>query len=184
MCARSLVNYMLSWPSLGPLGRRREAHRRASDPHVEAPEAPGRVRGGPQTPANSMWKRHRPTRLVIRASSTHFTQASAAKMGCARDPSQITCFRGSSRGPWVADIRLTGVLRAPMWRPQTLQGGFEEGHKPSRIACGSVIGPPKSSSELPPHTSRKQVPRKWDVRAIPRKLHALVALPAASGTST
>ena len=40
-----------------------------------------------QTLANSVWKRHRPTEIVIRASSTEFTQASAAKMGCARDPS-------------------------------------------------------------------------------------------------
>jgi hypothetical protein len=54
MCARSLVNYMLSWPSPGPLGRPHEAHRRASDPRVEAPETPGRVRGGPHTLANSL----------------------------------------------------------------------------------------------------------------------------------
>ena len=84
MCARSLVNYMLSWPSPGLLGRRHDAHRRASDPYVEAPGAAGSVRGRPQTLANSMSKHHRPTRIVIRAFSTHFTKASAAKMGCAR----------------------------------------------------------------------------------------------------
>jgi hypothetical protein len=65
-----------------------------------------------QTLANSAWKRHRPTKIVIRASSTHFTQASAAKMGCARDPSQITCSRdsrGPPRGLWDVDMRLTGA---------------------------------------------------------------------------
>ncbi len=82
----------------GLLGRRHEAHRRASDPYVETPDAPGRIRGGPKT---------------------------------------------------------------------------------SQIAYGSVLGPPKSLSELPLHTSRKQVLRKWDVRAIPSKLQALVALPKA-----
>ena len=85
MCARTLVNYMLSWPSPGPRGRRHEAHRRASDPYVEAREVPGRVRGGSQTLANSMWKRHRPTKIVIRASSTHIHPSTCREKGmCAR----------------------------------------------------------------------------------------------------
>jgi hypothetical protein len=49
MCARSTANYMLSWPSPGPMGRRHEAHRRASHSYVEGPEAPGRIRGGPSS---------------------------------------------------------------------------------------------------------------------------------------
>ena len=118
-----------------------------------------------------MWKRDRATRIVIRASCTHFTQASAAKMGCEPDPLQITCSRGPRRGFWDVDMRLTGALQTPMWRPQTLQGRFGEGHKPSQIACGSVIGPPESSSELSVHTPRKQVPRKWDVSPIPAWWH-------------
>jgi hypothetical protein len=107
-------------------------------------------------------------------------------MGCARDPSQITCSRGPPRGLWDVDIRLTRAPLTPMWKPQRLQlqGGFGEGNKPSQIAYGSVLGPRKSPSELPLHTSRKQVLRKWGVRVIPRKLHALVALPGASGTPT
>ena len=55
------------------------------------------------------------------------------------------------------------------------------GHKPSQIESGSAVGPPKSSFEFPLHTLRKQLPRKSDVRAIHRKLYALVALPRASG---
>ena len=63
------------------------------------------------------------------------------------------------------------------WPPCGRTGSPFGGYKPSRIACGSVIGTAISSSELSPHTSRKQFPRRRDVRAIPRKLHTLVALP-------
>jgi hypothetical protein len=56
--------------------------------------------------------------------------------------------------------------------------------QPWRIACGNVIGPPKSSSELPLQTSRKQVQPKWLMRVILCKLNALVAPPWAAGTST
>ena len=67
-------------------------------------------------------------------------------------------YRGPPRGLWDVDIWLTGALLRLLCTPQRPQGGFGEGHKPSQIACGGVIGPPKSSSELPLHTSRKQVP--------------------------
>jgi hypothetical protein len=71
-----------------------------------------------------------------------------------------------------------------MWRPRKLHGAFMEVPKPSRIACESVVGPPSSSSELSHATLRQQVLRKSEARAIHRKLHAPVALPDASGTST
>ena len=52
---------------------------------------------------------------------------------------------------------------------QKSRSGALGGHKPSQIACGGVIGPPKFSSEPPLHTSRKQVPSKWDEYAIFRE---------------
>ena len=42
-CARSLVNYMFSWPSPKLLGLPHAAHRRASEPHEHAPEVSGRA---------------------------------------------------------------------------------------------------------------------------------------------
>ncbi len=104
--------------------------------------------------------------------------------------------RGSEKGPFgleagnmpttwglsAAKKRLTGALLSPMCTPHRPQGRLGEGPEPSQIACGGVIEPPKSSTELPLHISRKQMPSKREKRAIPRKLHVLVALPAASGT--
>ncbi len=40
---------------------------------------------GLQTLANSVWRRHRATKVVIRTTSIHFTEASAVKMECAHD---------------------------------------------------------------------------------------------------
>jgi hypothetical protein len=66
----------------------------------------------------------------------------------------FSAVRDPPRGFWDVDMRLTGALLTLMWRPRTVQGGLGEGHKPSQIACGSVIGPPISSSELPLDISR------------------------------
>ena len=57
-----------------------------------------------------------------------------------------------------------------MWRPRKLHGAFMEGPKPSRIACGSVIGPPSSRSELSHAICRQHVPRKRELCAIHREL--------------
>jgi hypothetical protein len=128
--------------------------------------APGRIRGRPQNLANSVWKRPRSTEIVMPASSTQFTQASAAKMRCPRDPSQITCSRGPPRGFWDVEMRFTSALRTPMWRPQTLQGGFGEGHRPSQIVCVEASSVHQNRHPSFFHTSRQQVPRKCDVHAL------------------
>ena len=51
------------------------------------------------------------TKIVIRASSTHFTGASAVKIRCAHDLSSIICFRGPPRGFWGV---LIGLRSAPV----------------------------------------------------------------------
>ena len=71
MCARSIVIYMLSWPSQAPLGRRHEAHRRSTDAYVKALEAPRSDQGGLQNLANNALKRCWAIDVVIRASSAH-----------------------------------------------------------------------------------------------------------------
>ena len=43
----------------------------------------------------------------------------------------------------------SGALLTPTCTPQRPQGGIGKGHTASQIACGRVVGPPKSSSELP-----------------------------------
>jgi hypothetical protein len=78
-----------------------------------------------------MWKPRRPTKIVIRASSTHFTQASAAKVDCAR-PLAKYMLLWSPLGLWDVDARLTSALLTPMWRHRELQGGF--GFGPQTIA--------------------------------------------------
>ena len=92
------------------------------------------------------------TKVFIRASSTHFAEPSDVKSGSACDALSITCSCSPPRGLSGVDMRFTGAVRSPMCTPQRPQGGLGEGQKPSQIPCGSVIRPPKSSSELPLYT--------------------------------
>ena len=125
MCARSLVDYMFSWPSPRPLGRRHKAHKRASNP-CGGPGSSREGSGRPQTPAISMCKRHRPTKIVIRASSAHFTQASAAKMGCAR-PRSAQNGHKKPKSRHKVGIEVCMHVRAspsgpPVWAPFGAEG--------------------------------------------------------------
>ena len=78
---------------------------------MEAPEAPGQVRIGRRTLANSAWTRHRPTKIIIRAPSVHFTQSNAAQNGMGtKSGSRSVCM--CAPAPRVPRFRFCSGLQA------------------------------------------------------------------------
>ena len=78
-----------------------------------------------QTLANSMRKRYWPTKIVIRASSTHFTQASVAKMGCERPRSAQNGHKKPNLRHKVGSRSVcmcAGALRPPVSAPFGAEG--------------------------------------------------------------